>query len=48
MVEHSKKFEMVKEWWELHKPISWIKNAVKKRFITAEEYLEITGQEYEA
>lgn len=45
-MEHSKHFEMVKRWYELGKPLSWIRNAVVKGQITAEEFEEITGQAY--
>lgn len=43
---HSKKYETVKSWYELGKPLAWIHNAVVKGWITAEEYEEITGQDY--
>lgn len=47
MDKHSREFEKVKKWYcELHKPISWIRNAVLKGFITQEEFEEITGREY--
>lgn len=46
-MEHSKDFEKVKKWWEIGKPISWIRNAVAKGWITQEEFEEITGQDYE-
>lgn len=45
---HSKKYEKVLEYyfggyWKLFQ----VKNAVKKNWITAEEFEEITGQPYE-
>lgn len=49
MNEHSEKFELVKEYYEAG---IWkkkaVKNAVKKGWITADEYEEITGEVYEA
>ena len=43
----TKKYKTVKAWYDAGKPLSWIKNAVEKGWITAEEYQEITGQPYE-
>ncbi len=47
--EHSEKFELVKS---LYNKRLWSKkrihDAVVKNWITAEEYKEITGEEYEA
>lgn len=46
-MEHSEKFELVKSYYGAG---IWskkaVKNAVKKRWITAEEYLEIVGEEF--
>ena len=44
----SKKYNMVRHWWELWHDKTMIENAVKKGWITAEEYKEITGEDYEA
>ena len=46
-MEHSSKFDLVKEYynmnlWEERK----VRDAVKKGWITAEEFEEITGKEY--
>lgn len=48
MNEHSEKFELVKGYYDtgLWKKKA-VKNAVVKRWITAEEYAEITGESYE-
>ena len=47
-VQHSPKFEDIKGY---HDRGFWnaamVKNAVKKKRITAEEYTEITGKEYQ-
>ena len=47
-MEHSEKFALVKEYYDAG---FWkkaaVRNAVKKHWITAEEYEEITGEEYE-
>ena len=47
MNEHSEKFELVKGYYAAG---LWgkkaVKNAVVKRWITAEEYTEITGEPY--
>lgn len=49
MNEHSEKFEIVKAHWELGEwKIKRVKLAVKAGWITATEFKEITGQEYEA
>lgn len=43
---HSPKFEYVKQMWDEHRwPLNWVRNAVG-RWITAEEYKEITGSDY--
>lgn len=49
MGEHSEKFELVKGYYDsgLWKKKA-VKNAVKKAWITAEEYEEITGEVYNA
>lgn len=48
MNEHSKQFEHIKELYDMGEwPKAWVKNAVKKNRITAEEYREITGTEYD-
>jgi hypothetical protein len=48
MNEHSEKFELVKAHYDNGR---WkkkaVRNAVVKGWITAEEYLEITGEVYE-
>lgn len=45
--EHSKMFEKIKGWYETGAwSKEWVKNAVVKGKITAEEYKEITGEEY--
>lgn len=45
---HSEKFELVKSYYDSG---MWgkkaVKNAVKKGWITADEYKEITGEDYE-
>ncbi len=48
MAEHSEKFEPVKGYYDsgLWKKKA-VKNAVKKGWITAAEYEEITGEQYE-
>ena len=47
-VEHSPKFELVKEYYN---SAMWkkkaVKNAVVKGWITAAEYAEIVGEDYE-
>lgn len=47
-MEHSQKFELVKSYYETGR---WskkaVRNAVIKGWITAEEYEEITGEEYD-
>ena len=47
MNEHSPKFELVKGYYDIGE---WkkkaIKNAVKRNWITADEYEEITGEPY--
>lgn len=44
---HSEKFELVKEYYDAG---FWkkkaVKNAVRRGWITSDEYLEITGEEY--
>jgi len=46
-MEHSAKFEQIKKWYD---DGLWskraVKNAVKKGWITAEEYEEITGEQH--
>ena len=48
MNEHSEKFELVKGYYDSG---AWkkkaLKNAVRKSWITAEEYEEIVGEEYD-
>lgn len=48
MNEHSEKFELVKSYYDsgLWKKKA-VKNAVKKNWITADEYEEITGEVYD-
>lgn len=44
----SKNFEKVKHWYDLGKwPKEAVKNAVAKKWITKEEYKEITGEDYD-
>lgn len=47
-MEHSPKFEMVKNFYDEG---LWskkaVKNAVKKGWITTDEYKEITGEDYD-
>lgn len=44
----SKNYERVKKWYNLGKwPKEAVRNAVVKKWITAEEYKEITGEEYD-
>lgn len=46
--EHSKNFEKVKNYYETGRWDEYrVSEAVKKGWITAEEYEEITGQPYE-
>ena len=45
---HSKMFEKIKGWYDSGVwSKEWVKNAVVKGKITAEEYREITGEDYE-
>ena len=48
VIEHSPKFELVKGYYDagLWKKKA-VKNAVVKGWITADEYEEITGEQYE-
>lgn len=48
MNEHSEKFELVKGYYDagLWKKKA-VKNAVRREWITADEYAEITGETYE-
>lgn len=48
MNEHSERFELVKDYYDngLWKKKA-VKKAVEKGWITAEEYKEITGKDYE-
>ena len=49
MIEHSAKFDDVKKYYDLRIwKKSTVKMAVKKRWITAEEYAEIVGEKYAA
>lgn len=46
---HSTNYNNVKKWYKLGMwDISKVSNAVKKNWITEEEFKEITGQDYEA
>lgn len=46
-VEHSKYFGKVQKWYSNHKwTLVAVKNAVVQKWITADEYKEITGEEY--
>lgn len=46
-MEHSEKFDLVKHYYDIGK---WskkaVKNAVKRGWITADEYAEIVGEPY--
>ena len=46
-MEHSKDFEKILKWYRegLWSKIR-VRNAVEKKRITAEEYMEITGEQY--
>jgi len=47
-MEHSPKFETVKKYYEEGRwGTTAVRNAVVKGWITAEEYKEITGEDYE-
>ena len=42
------KFEMVKKFYDAGLwPVRYVRNAVTKGWITADEYKEITGEDYE-
>lgn len=44
----SKMFDKIKSWYEHGDwSLEWVRNAVVKGKITAEEFEEITGQEYD-
>ena len=46
--EHSKMFEKIKSWYETGIwSGEWVRNAVVKGKITAEEYQEITGEPFQ-
>jgi hypothetical protein len=47
-MQHSKNFLRVQKWYTNHNwPLFAVKNAVVQKWITAEEYKEITGEDYE-
>ena len=47
MTEHSPKFDDVKQYYDFHLwKKSTVKLAVKRKWITAAEYEEITGEKY--
>lgn len=47
-VEHSPKFDLVKGWYDSGRwGLTAVRNAVKKSWITAAEFEEITGEIYE-
>lgn len=49
MTEHSAKFDDVKKYYDLRIwKKSTVKLAVRKKWITADEYEEITGEKYAA
>lgn len=48
VVEHSKKFATVKKYYPKYWNIDMVRNAVVKGWITAEEFKEITGEDYVA
>ena len=44
---YSPKFDMVKHYFDIgFWDEEWVRNAVVKSWITADEYMEITGQPY--
>lgn len=44
---HSKKYEMVKYYYDQALwSLSWVRRAVKCKYITEDEFEEITGQKY--
>ena len=46
-VEHSRNFDKIKKYYDDGVwPIGWVRNAVGKK-ITAEEFEEITGKQYD-
>lgn len=47
MNEHSPNYKKVKDWWDTFHNKAMIRNAVLKGWITAEEYAEITGEQYQ-
>lgn len=48
MNEHSQKFELVKKYYDKGMwKIKAVRNAVRKHWINAEEFEEITGEVYE-
>lgn len=47
-MKKSKMYEKIKGWYDSGEwSKEWVRNAVVKGKITAEEYWEITGEEYE-
>lgn len=47
-MEQSKKYNAVKKYYEMNMwSIGMVANAVKKGWITATEYKEITGEDYD-
>ena len=47
-MEHSDKFEEIKSFYKKKLwPVSAVKMAVRKKLITADEFKEITGKEYQ-
>lgn len=47
MQKHSKQYTRVKKWYDAGLwPVSAVRLAVEKGWITAEEFKEITGEEY--
>ena len=48
MNEHSKRYDLVKSYYDAGEwKIKAVRNAVKRGWITAEEFYEITGEVYE-
>lgn len=48
MNEHSKRYDLVKGYYDAGEwKIKAVRNAVKRGWITAEEFYEITGEVYE-
>ena len=46
IIKHSPKFTTVKKYYPKYWNLTMVKNAVVKRWITEEEFTEITGENY--